>query len=195
MPIEKAKIDGLKKNVPMWIDTLRNNGFNSKQISFAIPQMVVESEYYTSNSYKQDLNASGIKYRPKSPSADTTAGRKSSEYTAQRPDFYARYLNPNAYAKDYKRVLSLQRAGNKIGKPIDAINLTDFNNRLYANGYYQKDKKHYDNYILGMLSANKYLMQVFPNYLEMIEGKKKTYLIYYLVGGITLIYLIKKFKK
>lgn len=188
MPLSKDQIQRLKINVPIWIDTLMNNGFDARQISFAIPQMIVESKYFSSNSYLQDTNATGIKYRPKTPSVDTSAGRKSTE-----GDFYARFKNKDAFAKDYKRILSLQRTGNKLGKPIDAKDLYDFNNRLYANGYYLKDKEHFDNYIAGLLSANKYLLQVFPTYTEMLN-KKKNYLIYFLAGGIGLLLLLKRFK-
>ena len=169
MPISKEQIQRLKINVPIWIDTLQKNGFDARQISFAIPQMLVESKYFSSNSYLQDTNATGIKYRPKTPSVDSTAGRKSTE-----GDFYARFKNKDAFAKDYKRILSLQRTGNKLGKPIDAKDLIDFNNRLYANSYYQKDKEHFDNYIAGLLSANKYLLQVFPTYTDMLNKKKIT---------------------
>ena len=193
MPLSKDQIKRLQVNVPIWIDTLKNNGFDARQIAFAIPQMIVESKYFSSNSYLQDTNATGIKYRPNTPSADTTAGRKSSEWTIKRPDFYARYKTRDAFAKDYKRVLSLQRKDNKLGRPIDAKDLVDFNNRLYANSYYQKDKEHFDNYIKGLLSANKYLLQVFPKYTEMLE--KKNYLIYFLAGGIGLLLLLKRFRK
>lgn len=188
MPLSKEQIQRLKINVPIWIDTLQKNGFDARQISFAIPQMLVESGYFSSNSYLQDTNATGIKYRPQSPSVDTTAGRKSTE-----GDFYARFKNRDAFAKDYKRILSLQRTGNKLGKPIDAKDLFDFNDRLYANGYYAKTPEYKKNYINGLLSANKYLLQVFPTYTEMLN-KKKNYLIYFLAGGIGLILLRKRFK-
>lgn len=168
MPLSKQQIERLKVNVPIWIDTLQRNGFDAKQISFAIPQMLVESAYFSSKSYLQDTNATGIKFRPNTPSVDSTAGRKSTE-----GDFYARFKNKDAFAKDYKRILSLQRTGNKLGKPLDAKDLFDFNNRLYANGYYQKTPDKKQDYINGLLSANKYLLQVFPNYTEMLNKKKK----------------------
>jgi len=167
MPLSKEQIQRLKINVPIWIDTLNRNGFDAKQISFAIPQMIVESQYFSSPSYLQDTNATGIKFRTQTPSVDSSAGRKSTE-----GDFYARFKNKDAFAKDYKRILSLQRTDNKLGKPLDAKDLYDFNDRLYANSYYQKDKEHFDNYIKGLLSANKYLLQTFPNYTEMLEKKK-----------------------
>jgi hypothetical protein len=167
MPLSKEQIQRLKINVPIWIDTLMNNDFDARELSFAIPQMIVESQYFSSPSYLQDTNATGIKYRPQSPSIDSTAGRKSTE-----GDFYARFKSKDAFAKDYKRILSLQRTGNNLGKPIDAKDLYDFNERLYANGYYGKSLNLKDNYIKGLLSANKYLLQTFPTYTEMLTKKK-----------------------
>ena len=188
MALELIKINNLKKEVPEWINILYANGFTTKQITFALPQMIVESGYFSSNSYKQDLNPLGIKYKPANPSPDTTAGRVSTE-----KDNYARFGSKDSLAKEYKRVLNLQRAGNKIGKPIDAIDLTDYNNRLYANGYYQKDAEHKKNYLQGLVSANANIQKYVPNYLELLKKKSMIFLPF-LLGGILLIMAVLKNK-
>ena len=166
----KIQIDTLKREIPAWIEILKNNGFTAKQISFTLPQMITESMYFASNSYLQDLNPLGIKYRPLKPSPDTTQGRKSSEFNIDG-SYYARFNNKNALAKEYKRILSLQRAGNKIGKPIDAIDFVDFNNRLYDNGYYEKTLKKKREYLNNLIGINTTLKNIFPNYLEMLQKK------------------------
>lgn len=193
MALTKLQIDNLKREVPIWIDTFKAVGFNDKQISFAIPQIIFESKYFTSNSYKEDLNPAGIKYRPDRPSPDTTKGRKSSEYTEARPDYYARFKNREAVAKDYKRILSLKRKDNPIGAPIDAVDFKDFNNRLYANSYYSKTPEVKRNYYNGLVSINTNLSKVIPNYLELLKKKRYTGFLIILVPAIY--FLIKKYNK
>lgn len=193
MALTKLQIDNLKREVPIWIDTFKAVGFNDKQISFAIPQIIFESKYFTSNSYKEDLNPAGIKYRPNNPSPDTTQGRKSSEYTTARPDYYARFKNREAVAKDYKRILSLKRKGNPLGAPIDAKDFKDYNDRLYANGYYLKTPEVKRNYYNGLVSINTNLSKVIPNYLELLKKKRYTGFLIILVPAIY--FLIKKYNK
>ena len=190
MPLTKTQIDTLKREIPAWIEILKNNGFTAKQISFTIPQMITESKYYSSPSYLQDLNPLGIKYRPNNPSPDTTRGRVSTE-----GDNYARFKTKDSLAKEYKRILSLQRAGNKIGKPIDAIDFVDFNNRLYANGYYKKDLQVKKDYLNNLIDINTKIKKVIPNYLELLE--KKNSLIFYSFLGVLFVLgtlYIKKIK-
>ena len=193
MALTKLQIDNLKREVPIWIDTFKAVGFNDKQISFAIPQIVLESAYFTSNSYKEDLNPAGIKYRPDKPSPDTTRGRKSSEYTPAKPDYYARFKNKEATAKDYKRILSLKRKGNNYGAPIDAIDFEDYNNRLYANSYYgQPALTKKNQYYKNLVAINTAIKQALPNYLELLKKKKYTG---YLIILLPVIYLlIRKYK-
>jgi hypothetical protein len=190
MPLTKLQIDNLKKEVPIWIDTFKAVGFNDKQISFAIPQLILESSYFTSNSYKEDLNPAGIKYRPDRPSPDTTKGRKSSEYTPARPDYYAKFKNREAVARDYKRILSLKRKGNTAGAPIDATDFLDYNNRLYLNSYYDRAKK--DSYYKNLVGINTTLSKVLPNYTELL--KKKRYTGYLIILVPVIYFLIKKYK-
>ena len=190
MALTKLQIDNLKKEVPIWIDTFKAVGFNDKQISFAIPQIILESSYFTSNSYKEDLNPAGIKYRPDSPSPDTTKGRKSSEYTPARPDYYAKFKNREAVAKEYKRILSLKRQGNTTGAPIDANSFLDYNNRLYLNGYYDRAKK--DSYYKNLVSINTTLSKVLPNYTELL--KKKRYIGFLIILAPVIYFIIKKYK-
>lgn len=193
MPLTKLQIDNLKREVPIWIDTFKAVGFNDKQISFAIPQLILESSYFTSNSYKEDLNPAGIKYRPDRPSPDTTRGRKSSEYTPAKPDYYARFKNRQAVAKDYKRILSLKRKDNPIGAPINAVDFEDYNNRLYANSYYGKppiSKK--NQYYRNLVGINTTLSKVLPNYTELL--KKKRYTGFLIILAPIIYFIIKKYK-
>lgn len=185
MALTSSQIVILKREIPAWIDTLYSNGFSTKQISFTLPQLLLESGYFTSPSYLQDINPLGIKYRPANPSPDTTKGRKSTE-----GDFYARFGSRDSLAKEYKRILNLQRSGNKIGKPLDAVDLRDFSKRLKANGYHQIAEPEY---YKGLVGANKNIAIAVPDYLDQLKKKNIAFSPFYL--GIILlgiVYLVKK---
>jgi hypothetical protein len=187
MALTTSQLIALKREIPAWIDTLYSNGFSTKQISFTLPQLLVESGYFTSPSYQQDLNPLGIKYKPTAPSPDTTQGRKSTE-----GDYYARFGTRDSVAKEYKRILSLKRAGNNIGKPIDAVDLRDFSKRLNANGYHGIKEQDYFNLLVG---ANKNIALAVPDYLDQLKKKNIAYYLL-LSAGILLgiVVIIKKIK-
>ena len=185
MALTSSQIAIIKREIPAWIDTLYSNGFSTKQISFTLPQLLLESGYFTSPSYLQDINPLGIKYRPANPSPDTTKGRKSTE-----GDYYARFGSRDSLAKEYKRILNLQRIGNKIGKPIDAVDLRDFSKRLKANGYHGISEPEY---YKGLVGANKNIAIAVPDYLDQLKKKNIAFYPFYL--GIILlgiVYLVKK---
>lgn len=190
MPLTSSQIVTLKREIPAWIDTLYSNGFSTKQISFTIPQMLLESGYFTSNSYRQDLNPLGIKYKPANPSPDTTQGRKSSEFNTDG-SFYARFGSRDSLAKEYKRILSLKRTANKLGKPIDAVDLRDFSKRLKANGYHQIPESEYYRSLVG---ANKNISLAVPDYLDQLKKKNIAFYPFYLgVILLGIVYLVKKY--
>ena len=191
MALTTSQIAILKREIPVWIDTLYSNGFSTKQISFTIPQMLLESGYFTSNSYRQDLNPLGIKFRPANPSPDTTQGRKSSEFNTDR-SYYARFGSRDSLAKEYRRILSLKRTANKLGKPIDAVDLRDFSKRLKANGYHQIAEPEYYRSLVG---ANRNISIAVPNYLELLKKKNiASYLFYSGLILLGLVWIIKKNK-
>jgi hypothetical protein len=191
MPLTSSQIAILKREIPVWIDTLYSNGFSTKQISFTIPQMLLESGYFTSNSYRQDLNPLGIKFRPANPSPDTTQGRKSSEFNTYG-SYYARFGSRDSLAKEYRRILSLKRTANKLGKPIDAVDLRDFSKRLKANGYHQIAEPEYYRSLVG---ANRNISIAVPNYLDLLKKKNiASYLFYSGLILLGLVWIIKKNK-
>lgn len=186
MALTTSQIIAIKREIPAWIDTLYSNGFSTKQISFTLPQLLVESGYFTSPSYQQDLNPLGIKFKPTAPSSDTTQGRKSTE-----GDYYARFKTRDSVAKEYKRILNLQRSGNKIGKPIDAVDLRDFSKRLKANGYHGISELDYFNNLVG---ANKNIAIAVPDYLDQLKKKNiASYLFYSGIILLGIVYLVKKY--
>lgn len=191
MALTTSQIAILKREIPVWIDTLYSNGFSTKQISFTIPQMLLESKYFTSNSYREDLNPLGIKFRPANPSPDTTQGRKSSEFNKDG-SYYARFKSKDSLAKEYKRILSLQRSKNKLGKPIDAVDLRDFSKRLDANSYHGIPENDYYKLLVG---ANKNISLAVPNYLDLLKKKNIAFSPFFLgIILLGLVWIIKKNK-
>jgi hypothetical protein len=91
-------------------------------------QIMHETAGATSNLSK-DYNYSGIKY-VKQPGA--TPGRAAP--ANEGGGFYAKYASPALWARDFKRIISLNRSGQ--GRPIDAGTATLYLGRLKANGYY-----------------------------------------------------------
>lgn len=104
-------------------DLLANAGFPSQVIPWATAQVMLETNGLKSNVSKSDFNLSGIKYVKQ---AGATQGTKSPE-----GNYYAKYGSYEAWATDFKRVLS--RGANP---PIDAASVSDYVSRLSANHYF-----------------------------------------------------------
>lgn len=94
--------------------------------TYAMAQIMHESDWMTSNLGNVDNNYAGIKF-VNQPGA--TPGIKSPE-----GGNYAHYDSFGAFLADYKRVLSLNTGGK--GKPIDATTAQQFVERLAANHYF-----------------------------------------------------------
>lgn len=128
---------------------LRGVGIPEAIVRYAVAMCFLESRQFTSNVSRVDNNYAGIKY----------AGQKWATMGLPAPSSegkgnYAHYATHEDFAQDFKRVLSLQRPGNKIGRPIDATTGADFFNRLKANGYYGISAKQY------MTRANAWLAKI-----------------------------------
>lgn len=100
---------------------------NTNVITYAIAQCLLEDNWYTSNVFNQDKNASGIKWINK-PYQNATRGLKSND-----GGYYAHYNTYHDWAKDYVRILSIKGSA---GRPIDATTAAQFGNALRANGYF-----------------------------------------------------------
>lgn len=96
--------------------------------TYAIAQMMLESDWFTSNVANTDNNFSGIKYLGKS-FQKATKGLHSPE-----GGNYAHYATFEDWARDFLRILSLNTGGQ--GRPIDATTAAEYGNRLRANHYF-----------------------------------------------------------
>lgn len=111
---------------------------NTLATTYAIAQMMFESNWMTSHVAHVDNNYSGITWLNK-PYQDATRGLP--KPMSEGGGYYAHYKDFRAYAKDYLRVLSLNTGGK--GRPIDATTSTDYFVRLHANKYFQADPAAY----------------------------------------------------
>jgi len=116
-------------------------GMKPPQLDFALAQLLFETGRFTtrSNVASTNNNYSGIKYLNK-PYQDAEKGSLApagERLPYESPlNYYAKFRDTNAWAKDFVRILSLKRSGNNIGAPIKATTVEDFNKRLKLNSYY-----------------------------------------------------------
>jgi hypothetical protein len=191
MPLNISQINALKKEIPIWVNSMRAAGYTEQQIKLSLPQTALETGYFLSKVYKENLNPAGIKYKPNNPAPDSTKGGVS-----ERGDNYAKFNSRAAAAKEHLRIISMLRKNNVLGIPANAKNFFDFANRLFANGYYEgypknaTDSQKIINYTNGMVQANKYILEHIPDYLD--QKKKINPLIYGLLIPVIYFLFVQK---
>lgn len=135
------------------IKVLEEQGLNELQIKLALSQILFETGEFTPKSkvYKLNNNYTGIKFINK-PYQVATKGSDvplSERVTPANSaiNFYAKFNDDTAWAKDYIRVLML----NKKNPPLNANSIEQYHARLTANKYYNTSKqKNIDNYLNGL---------------------------------------------
>jgi len=130
--IKKKKMDSEKLKF-----LLLENGFPKETINFFVAQAMFESNF-NSHVALENKNLTGIIFINKPYQKNASKGLKMP--TADGNGFYAKFDSLNDWAKDYKRILSLDK-GN--GKPIEAKNLIDFVSRLKTNYYFGGNQNDY----------------------------------------------------
>lgn len=123
-------------------DSLIKSGLKEPVLKFALAQILFETGRFTSNSKVSALNTnySGIKWLNK---AYQKASRGSLAPPSERVsninspvNYYAKFDSIDDYAKDFVRIISLQRAANLSGKPVTASTLNAYVDRLALNNYF-----------------------------------------------------------
>lgn len=139
------------------VNLFKTNGFSTTIIPFAVAQIMHETGGKLDRPLEvQDFNISGIRFVGQK-GATKGVTRPVKEWANKNiPEYYAKYSNYDAWAKDYKRILSSNR-GLK-GKPIEATNLQQFIDRLRANYYFADNPTAYGNALLKWLAQIKNFM-------------------------------------
>lgn len=113
-------------------------------IPMAIAQVAFETGGFKSHVSHADNNWSGIKFINKPYQKNAVRGSKSPE-----GDYYAHFASDADWARDYKRILSIN--GDKA--PIYAKDLQDFVQRLHNNHYFGADPALYYRGVLTLYKA------------------------------------------
>ena len=143
------------------VNLFKTNGFPTAIIPFAVAQVMHETGGKLDRPLEvQDFNISGINFiNNKALQKNAVRGvmKPKREWKDQnKPEYYAKFANYDAWARDYKRILSSNR-GMK-GKPIEATNLQQFTDRLRANYYFADNPTAYGNALLKWLAQIKNFM-------------------------------------
>lgn len=123
-------------------DSLIRAGLKEPQLKYALAQLLFETGRFTAKSKvaTENNNFSGIKWLNKKyqkATRGTLAPPSERVADINSPiNYYAKFETIDDYAKDFVRILSLQRAANLSGKPITATTLTAYSDRLALNGYF-----------------------------------------------------------
>jgi hypothetical protein len=143
---EAAKLQALEQ-------ALVNNGIEQPILNFALAQILLETGRFTRRSAVATLNNNytGIKFLNKSyQDAQRGSAAPPAEQDKANPNsplnFYAKFRDMNAWAKDYKRILSFG------AKPINSTNIEDFAARLKRNGYYGSSQVTYEKLLKSFLA-------------------------------------------
>jgi flagellum-specific peptidoglycan hydrolase FlgJ len=133
---KKAQVD---KWLPIWNNLLLKNGIPANKLPLVISQIILESNWFSSNAYKFDNNPGGITWNAnyaKRPGA--SIGRKR---PTREGGNYVKFDSYDSAAKDYVRILNINKG---FGKPIDSTNYIQYADILKKNGYYASPQRHYE---------------------------------------------------
>lgn len=143
---EAAKLQALEL-------ALVNNGIKQPILNFALAQILLETGRFTRRSAVATLNNNytGIKFLNKPYQVAERGSEAPASETKGLPinsplKYYAKFKDMNAWAKDYKRILSFG------AKPINATTIEDFAARLKQNGYYGSSQVTYEKLLKSFLA-------------------------------------------
>lgn len=135
------------KYIPGWIERLKKNKVPPNVIPLLLSQIILESNWFTSNAYLKDNNPAGITWNKnylKRPGASIGIKRPSVE-----GGNYVHFDNLDFAVVDYLRVISQNGV---LGRPIDSISYIDYAKRLKANKYYAAPLNDYINGMKAQLT-------------------------------------------
>lgn len=125
------------------------------RLGLLVTQVAHETEGFLADSKHNVIkynNFSGIKY-------NAQKGAFKSPIMSPEKNYYASYLTPGDWAKDYLRIL--HKKNPEFGlSPLDAKGLLGFARSLKANGYFTATLENYAN---GLDNWKKWLQQHFKN--------------------------------
>jgi hypothetical protein len=178
------------------------NGFTDVSARLIVAQARLESADYTSNVYKNNFNAYGMKFVGQPLATRGTLAPKSErtkdcikKNICSNINFYAKYQNASDSAKDV-----ITRLYSKTLKGVTSIQLKnaktpiEFATLLKQRGYYGASITQYSNGLSSKLKKIKIQpVQTLP--AVTITAEKKNNLIYYIIAGAIAFFIFGKLKK
>jgi hypothetical protein len=126
---------------PGILAALQAAGFPVNALPLAFAQAAFESSGFNHATGTNENNYSGLTYGGRR--SQIATGAVASELQPDGPSRYADYPGGvNDWAKDFFRFLCFNRGA---GRPIDAVNTTDYVHRLKTNGYFGANETLYLN--------------------------------------------------
>jgi flagellum-specific peptidoglycan hydrolase FlgJ len=126
------------KLIPYWVALLKKNKVPDNIIPLLIAQIILESNWFSSNAYLKDNNPGGITWN------NNYLKRPGSSIGIKRPvnegGNYVNFKNFNFAVIDYLRILNRDTGS---GKPIEAKDYIEYSKRLKANGYFASTLQSY----------------------------------------------------
>lgn len=179
-----------------------DNGFSDVSARFIVAQARYESADYSSNVFKNNLNMYGMKFIGQ-PLATRGTLAPVSERTKEciekkicsNINFYAKYTNASDSAKDViTRLYAKTLKGVTSNQLKNAKTPNEFATLLKRRGYYGVSILQYENGLISKLKKIKIQpVKTLPGVT--VTAEKKNNLIYYIIAGITAIYIFGKLKK
>lgn len=131
--INGNKLNNLADKLIFVSKVLLRNGFNPITLPFYVTQVMLESAWLTSRIAKVDTNLTGIKMATAKSNVafqKSLGVKQGSKAGYSEGNYHANYPDIDAWAKDYKRILSMG------AKPILASDPNAFINALYKNNFF-----------------------------------------------------------
>jgi len=176
------------KLIPYWIDLLKKNKVPESAIPFLISQIILESNWFTSDPYLLDNNPGGITWNvnyKKRPGASIGRKRPSNEQDPRiKTNNYVHFDSYDSAAKDYVRIVNIN---GPAGKPVDSTTYQDYAKRLKVNGYYKSKESEYS---AGLKAQLKRIYNWLD--IESLITKKSIKLLLGLVPIVIIVYLFRK---
>jgi flagellum-specific peptidoglycan hydrolase FlgJ len=145
MQLTEAQKKVQSKLIPYWVALLKKNKVPENTIPLLISQIILESNWFTSNPYLKDNNPAGITWNTnytKRPGATIGIKRPPKE-----GGNYVHFKDFDSAVIDYLRILN---KNGSAGKPIEATTYTDYAQRLGKNGYYDLKLTTIESYAAGL---------------------------------------------
>ena len=152
MPLSIEKQKAVQKYTPIWVNIFKKLGVEDRIISYIIPQLILESDWFTSPVFLANNNPGGVTWN--NWYTNRPGASKGSARPPREGGNYVKFDTLENAGKDIVRILS-----RKPGEPIKALTIDDYAVGLAKNGYYDQRLTKPENYTKTLKSIYNTLNQ------------------------------------